>query len=379
MPMSKSDSEKRVLLVSNSAWNLYHFRRPIIEALKEEDMEVMAAAPADAYARRLEEQSGVLFYALSRLRRRSFNVWNNLLLLVELWRLYRLERPDLVIHFTIKPNIFGAWAARLTGVKAVCVVTGLGYTFLHRGWVQTLTAMMYRWAFRRVEMVVFENRSDRQLFLDRDIVHHGNSLAVNGCGIDTEFYSPSGLPQPPLRSFVFIGRLLTDKGIVEFVEAARRVKARYPDAKFEVVGELDIDNPASITAEQFGRWRSEGLIDWVGQVDDVRPYIARSSWVVLPSYREGLSRTLLEAMSMERPIITTDVPGCAETVDTGKNGFLVPPAHVEALAQAMLSACRVKAKVWEQMGRHGRRKAVVQFERDLIAAQYLQLVRRLFP
>lgn len=256
------------------------------------------------------------------------------------WRLFLLMlaiRPAFVLGYTAKPVIYGtlaAWLARIP--RRFVLITGLGYAFTGRGGFLTrLVKGLYSLSLGKVDAVFFQNPDDRRLFLGQGILRaNARAIVVNGSGVDTTHYYPQPLPEGPV-SFLLVARLLGDKGIREYAEAAARVKAIYPETIFRLAGWMDA-NPDCIDERELNSWVDQGVIDYLGRLDDVRPAIRDSSVYVLPSYREGTPRSVLEAMSMGRAIITTDAPGCRETVVDGVNGFLVPVRSVDALVAAML-------------------------------------------
>lgn len=377
MKPSETNFEQRecIVLVANSTWNVYNFRLPVVRALVARGYRVVVVAPIDAFVSQLAGEACVTLTPLRHLRRTGTGLWRNLLLLLELTRIYRRLRPALVLHFTIKPNILGNLAARLLRLPSVCVVTGLGYTFLHRGWLQGITRALYHLSFRSAKKVVFENADDRDWFVQKRIVRPQQSLVVKGCGVDVQHFSPNGWHGGPDKTvFVFIGRLLADKGIREFVEAARQLKPRFPHAEFWVLGNLDDDNPAHVDKAELLDWVQRDVVKYKGATHDVRPFLAQADWVVLPSYREGLSRVLLEAMAMAKPVVTTDAAGCRDAVEPGKTGFLVPVKNVQALTDTLARCCSLDAEQVREMGRLGREKAVLEFESAQVGLQYQRLV-----
>lgn len=368
----------KIALVANSSWNIYNFRLNVLEILLEHGYEVIVVAPLDVYSHFSNRFPTVRHLPLYNLARRSLNPLNDLRLIAELFSIYREERPDVLLHYTIKPNIYGGLVARWLGLRTIGCVTGLGYTFIRTGFVHWLSKLLYRWAYTDVEYVIFENIDDRLLFNDLGIVEAEKSISVKGCGINIERFHP--MPRwekysPNARVFTFIGRFLYDKGIVEFVEAARIVKQKYPKTIFWLVGEIDNDNPAAINIEILKEWIFEGLVENKGFMDDVRPFIAASDCIVCPSYREAIPRVLQEGMAMERAIITTDVAGCREAVDDGNNGFLVPVKSAQALADAMCRVIVMSDAMLEEMGKNGRKKVLNEFDQKLIAADILSVIQ----
>jgi glycosyltransferase involved in cell wall biosynthesis len=294
-------------------------------------------------------------------------------------RLTKTLTPDVVLAYTVKPVIYGSIAARLARVpKIYSMITGLGYSFGRRNGKQLIagliTRTLYRLALRWNSAIFFHNTDNRKVFFNKQLIRKSTNTAItDGSGVDVERYQSTPLPESP--AFLLIARLLWEKGIGEYVAAARMIKQKHPEADFFLVGGSD-PNPSSIPKGQIQKWQREGIIKYLGPVDDVRPAIAACSVYVLPSYHEGLPRTVLEAMAMGRPVITTEAAGCRETirmtdgggskrseigVTEGENGFLVPPRDARALALAMEEFIR-RPELAKRMGRDSRCYAVDRFE-----------------
>ncbi len=366
---------KKVLIVANSTWNIYNFRLNLIEKLLQEKHEVSVLAPVDEYLEYRERFPQVRHYSLRYLQRDSKNPFLDALLTLELYRKYKKIRPDLILHFTNKPNIYGAFAAKLCRVNSIAVVTGLGYAFIHNGLVQQITTFLYKISARFHRKVVFENLEDRDLFVKTGIIDPSKALALKGCGVDVEFFRPISQAKVDQKIvFTFIGRLLYDKGIREFVAAAKMVKTKHPQAEFWIIGELDTDNPATIEKEDLLRWVDEEAIVYHGFLRDVRPLIAKSDCIVLPSYREGNPRSIIEGMSMGKAVIATDIGGCRENIEEGSNGFLVPVKDISALAQSIIKFLLLPPEQQQEMGAAGRKKVLLEFDDKLIARQYYDLM-----
>jgi glycosyltransferase involved in cell wall biosynthesis len=290
--------------------------------------------------------------------------------------LIRKIKPDIILHFTNKPNIYGGLAAWVSGIKSIAVVTGLGYAFIHKGFVRKVMSWLYRISSSCHDRFIFENIEDRELFGQLGIVSGERAISVKGCGVDTTWYHPYPNGQIKEKTvFTFIGRLLYDKGIREFVEAARQIKAQRPDVAFWVVGELDAENPATIEKDDLVRWVEEDVVYYHGFIKDVREIIAKSDCIVLPSYREGLPRIIIEAMSMAKPVITTHAAGCEETVDEGVNGYLVPIRSVQSLIDAINIFLTLTHDQQEKMGQAGRTKAIREFDDKAIATQIFNIIK----
>lgn len=371
---------KRIILVANSTWNIYNFRLNIIRKLISDGHELMVIAPVDEYLEYKESFPNVKHIPMKTMGRDSTNPFRDLLLLIELYRKYRWLKPDLVLHYTNKPNIYGGLASKFLKIPSVAVVTGLGYSFIHKGFLNFIVRSLYKFSGSSHSKFIFENEDDKALFIKENIVKEEKAFSVKGCGVDTSYYLPNSNSQRNKENevvFTFIGRLLYDKGIIEFIEAAKLVKQKFPSIKFEVIGEFDADNPSNIDRDHLVNWLESGIIEYKGFVRDIRPLIKYSDCVVLPSYREGMPRTLLEGMSMGKAIITTDVPGCKETVIDNKNGFLVPVKDSKALADAIEAFIKFTPEQRKTMGVAGRKMAEEIFDDKLIAEEITRILKPL--
>nr|WP_281397000.1 glycosyltransferase family 4 protein [Shinella fusca] len=319
---------------------MVNFRGPLLEALREAGHEVHAIAPASDDKTLAWLRTRAITFTSIDLARSSLSPAADIKVFMQLRSALAAIRPDVVITYTIKPVIYGTLAAALSGVKRrYAMITGLGYAFtdgersLKRQLVNRIASGLYRLALKRVQVVLFQNPDDRQAFEQAGILATDTrTVIVNGSGVDTDFFSPKPLPVVP--HFLMIARLVADKGIGEYIAAARIVRTCNSDASFHLVGPLD-PNPAAFDITALEQAVAEGDIIYHGEMADVRPAIADCSVFVLPSYREGTPRSVLEAMAMARPIVTSDAPGCRETVEHGKNGYLVPIKDVGGLAEAM--------------------------------------------
>lgn len=338
-----------IFIIASYPESLINFRGSLIKALLASGLAVHAAAPnlsSSSVYRRTLESWGVVVHDVP-IRRTGTNPIVDLRALIALMALMRRLKPDVVLGYTVKPVIYGTLAAVFAGVpRRFALVTGLGYAFQQesspgfslRLLIRSLVRALYKISLKNAHVVFFQNPDDQALFLRQGILPPATrSVVVNGSGVDIHQYSLSPIPAGrtgPATTFLLIARLLGDKGVREYVQAARRMKARYPETVFRLVGWLD-ENPDAIHEQELQGWVAEGVVEYPGRLSDVRPAIADCTVYVLPSYREGTPRTVLEAMAMGRPIITTDAPGCRETVVDGDNGFLVPVKAVDELVSAM--------------------------------------------
>ena len=286
-------------------------------------------------------------------------------------------RPAAYIGYTIKPNIYGSLAAASLGVPALPNVSGLGTAFIRGGPLQQLVTRLYRVGFRKAPIVFFQNDEDRRLFVDRRIVQTGQAQVLPGSGVDLNRFAPAPPAPEGHPTFLLIGRLLRDKGVVEFVEAARMLKAEFPQVRCQLLGPIDPGNRTAIGSGELARWVSEGIVEHLGTTDDVRPFIAAATAVVLPSYREGLPRSLLEAAAMERPLIATDVPGCRNVVEDRVNGRLCRVRDPASLAEAMRDMIETPADQRRAMAEAARRKVQAQYSEEFVVQAYLDALARI--
>ena len=369
---------RKIALVANSTWNIYNFRLNLIRFMGDHDCEVIVIAPVDEYIHYLNKAHKIRHIPLKGLKRKGKNPIHEVRLTYNLMRIYRRERPDAIIHFTIKPNIYGNLAANWCKIPSICVVTGLGYTFLHDSFSNRISHWLYKFSFQFSQKVAFENEDDKELFVKLNLAKPDQCAVINGCGIDTNYFKVgSKKTYRPVKVFLFIARLLYDKGIVEFVEAAKKVKAKYPDTEFWVLGELDSGNPSALHKDQLLNWVDQKIIRYLGTTPDVRGYIRKADAVVLTSYREGLSKVLMEGLAMGKPIITTDTPGCRQTVDEGRNGYLVPVKNVDAVVAACEKLILMDTIDLEIMGKLSRKKAETLFDEKIVVNQYAEILNDL--
>ena len=356
----------KIIVLASYAGSLIAFRGELLRTLASRGHEVVTAAPGpgDTVVGELAEM-GVRYVSIP-MARAGLDPRQDAATLLALIRLFRTEKPDALLAYTAKPVIYGLLAARLSRVPLrAAIISGRGSALaggqgLGRRVLARLTRLLYAVSLRGAAVVFFQNPDDERLFRSGGLVGRGQRcLTVNGSGVDLEHYAATPLPEPPV-TFLMIGRLLREKGVFEYVEAARIAKAARPTTRFLLLGDLD-ENPTSLSGPTLRALRTEGTVEYLGTVRDVRPVISDAHVIVLPSYHEGMPRSVLEGMSMGRAVITTDAPGCRETVEAGRNGLLVPVRDAEALAKAMLQLID-RMDVIADMGKESRRLAERRFD-----------------
>jgi glycosyltransferase involved in cell wall biosynthesis len=357
----------KILLISRCAWTLYNFRAGLIRELLARGHTVICAGRADGFEERIR-QTGALFFELP-VDKQGISPAGDIKLFFAIYRLVRQHNPDVVHLFTIKPVIYGAVAARLAGAKKiVSTVTGLGFVFTREkgSWLRLVVEAMYRVALLVPQTVFFLNPQDRALFVESGLVSPKKALLLPGEGVDCSHFAPAPLAKGK-RPFtvLMVSRLLKDKGVAEFVEAARLVRKKTPDCRFLLLGPVDTHNPSALNEQEIAAIQHDGAVKWLGRADDVRPFIADADVIALPSYREGLPRVLLEAGAMERPVVATNVEGCFDVVIEGKTGLLVPKKDALALAEAF---CKLMedAALCREMGRAGRELVLLRFDEKAV-------------
>lgn len=366
-------NQPAVILSVNTAWNAWNFRAGLIAAIIKRGYRMVVAAPADAYAERLVA-AGCEFIDLP-MDSNGTHPGRDLALLLRYLALLRSQAPVAYLGYTIKPNVYGSLAAQALGIPVINNIAGLGAAFIDDSLVTRVARLLYRTALRRSSRVFFQNPQDRRLFLDAGLAPAAVTDLLPGSGIAAHRYQAAPAPsRPGAPCFLLVGRMLINKGVVEFAEAARIVRRTLPQARFQLLGPVHEANPNLVPAQTIAAWEAEGVVEYLGAVDDVRPHIAAADCVVLPSYREGVPRTLLEAAAMARPIIASNVAGCVDVVDDGVNGMLCRARDAADLADRMLAMAALPACERERMGAAGRRKVEQQFDEGLVIGKYLEAI-----
>ena len=364
----------KIAIVLNTSWNIYNFRLGLIRSLIKHGHEITAVAPYDEYSQKVIDIG--CNYEEITMDSRGANPVKDLGLTIELFRIYRRIRPDVILHFTVKPNIYGTFAARLLNIPTINNVCGLGTVFLNGGIVSFIAKTLYRLAFKFPNTVLFQNYQDRELFIDEKLIREDITDLVPGSGINLKKFLPSVLPVNKEFTFLLISRLIHDKGIFEFIGAIKELKRRGIKAKYQVLGAIDEEHQRGIPSEIIFSWIEEGLIEYLGRVPDVRNYIKNADCIVLPSYREGTPRTLLEAASMARPIVTTNVAGCNSVVKHNHNGYLCNMKDIQDLANTMEKMLHLSPEQRKAFGLKGRAHVEKIFNENVVIDKYRNLVNK---
>ncbi len=369
-----NNPKKKIAIVINTSWNVYNFRLNLLKSLQQTGYHIVVIAPKDRYSKLLEKEN--FEYHNLYLDNDNTNTLKELKLLAHLFWLYRKVKPDVILQYTIKPNIYGNLAAAFLRIPTISNISGLGTVFLNNKFSSKIARWLYCITLRYSNKVFFQNSDDLELFVKKRLIKREKTTLIPGSGIDTNKFKPIDY-EIQNTTFLMISRLIKDKGIVEYIEAIRIVKKRFSDIKFWLIGGLYEKNPTSISAGTLNSWIDEGLIEYVDHTDHIRDYISKASCIVLPSYREGLSRSLLEAMSMAKPIITSNVPGCKDLVTEGKNGYLCNVKDSQDLAKSMIKFINLPQKERDNFGKVGRKKVLENFSDKIIFDIYLKAIKQL--
>lgn len=367
---------QKIIIALNTTWNIVNFRSGLIKALVMRGYDVVAVAPFDKYANDLDALG--CRYISFPIDSQGTNPLRDLLLLIRFIKLFRSEKPNIFLGYTIKPNIYGSLAAIAVNVPVINNIAGLGNIFTKKGFLNRLVRCLYKIALSRSHKVFFQNEDDQKMFVYGGIVRQSITDRLPGSGVNLAKFKHAPLPiKTPIR-FLLIARMLWDKGVGDYVESARLLRRRGIVAEFCILGFLDVQNPTAISREQMDEWVSEGIVRYLGVSDNVQDEIAQADCVVLPTfYREGTPKTLLEAAAMGRPIITTDSAGCRDVVNDGISGYLCKPRNPYDLAEKMELIVTMSSADRAAMGSYGRAKISREFDEKIVIDRYLSAIEEL--
>lgn len=365
-------SKQKILLVTNLAWNVFKFRLPFITYIQTFDINVDVLTEFDGYEKKLHKKVNNLFQM--NVNSRSINIFSDLRMLFTLWQTYKASKPDLIILYTIKPCIYGSIVARLMGIPVIMNITGMGSGFLRGGFFAKGILLLYKLGAGKNTKLVFQNQDDQELFLNNKIISQSQANLIQGSGISLKDFPIA--PYPKNREFVFlmVARLIKDKGIGEYIEAAKILLNKSLKIKFQILGKAQESINSNFSKKHIDSLHESGVIEYLGESDDVKKYIISADCLVLPSYREGTSKALLEGHAMGRPLIATNVSGCKEIILHNKSGLLCEAKDSLDLASKMLQMTKKSRSERKKMGILGREKVKNEFSEEIVFSKMSKLI-----
>lgn len=364
----------KVVITINTSWNIYNFRKGLVDALLAEGHEVFAVAPKDDFSSLLEGL-GCTFIDV-KMENKGTNPFKDYALYKRYLKIYDAIKPDVILQYTIKPNIYGTLAARSLGVPVINNVSGLGTVFLHKNPLYKVALLMYRFAFKSPKRVFFQNNDDLELFVLKGLVKRELCDVLPGSGVDLKVLNPVEFVKTKPFKFLMLSRVLFDKGVVEYIEASRILKDKGYDFKAQLAGGLDVSK-MGVPKETVDSWSKEGLVDYLGELKDVRKVLSECQCAVLPSYREGTPKALLESGAMGKPIVTTDAPGCKEVVLEGYNGFACVVKSSADLAEKMEQVLLMSEEDLKIMSNNSRKFVERKFDQKIVIDKYLKVINEI--
>lgn len=362
------EKKLKIFFTANVLWDIYIFRYGVIKALISDGHEVVVIAPNDSRIDFPKELN--IRHIPIKLSMRGTNPIKDISLLSQLKKIYKEEKPDIVFHYTIKPNIYGTLAAKFSNVNSIAVLTGLGYSFIEGGLVSKIAKFLYKLSLKYSKEVWVLNGDDKETLINENIINEKKIFILPGEGVDTNKFKPLNEIKHEGTIFLMIARAFFDKGVREFIEAAKIIKNQNQNIKFWFLGALGGNAKNGIDSDKMDEYVKEGIIEYLGHRKDVELVIGASDCVILPSYREGISKVLMEAASMEKPLIASNVTGCKEIIEDNENGYLVKVKDSIDLANKIQKFIKLSQKEKEEMGRKGRNKILKEYDEKIIIEIY---------
>lgn len=368
---------KNIVISANTSWYIYNFRINTIRTLTSLGFRVIVVAPRDVYSKKFES-IGTKYIPI-KIDQGGTNAVKDILTFFKFIYIYRKYNPNLLLNFTPKNNIYSTLAGNIFGIPAINNIAGLGILFIRESFASKIARFLYKFSQKRAEKIFFQNNEDRTLFLKNKMASVEKTELLPGSGVDLSRFSISPAKDDGVVRFLLIARMLFDKGIAQYVEAAKIFRKRYGDAvEFRLLGFLDVQNPSAVSREQMDSWVKEGIVSYLGVSDQVEKEIAVVDCIVLPSfYREGVPKSLLEAGAMGKPIVTTDSVGCRETVDDGVNGFLCEPRSTDSLVESLEKIISMSHYERLEMGKASRKKIEAEFDEKLVINKYINAIENI--
>jgi glycosyltransferase involved in cell wall biosynthesis len=367
----------KIAFVANTSWYIYNFKLGLIKALQAEGYDITAIAPNDTYVEKLNSEG--ISHLHININQRGTNIIEDIKLIYDFYKIFKMERPDLILCYTIKPNIYGSIASRILKILTINNITGLGCVFANENWVTKLVEILYKFSLQKSLKIFFQNYDNMEVFVKKQIVKKHLVDRLPGSGVDLEKYAPRlVIKRNNCKTILLYGRLLWAKGIAEYIEAAKIIKSKYENIEFQLLGSIDGEGPLAVSREQVQRWVDQGLVTYLGFTDNVIDFVTQADCVVLPSYYyEGVPRTLIEAASLAKPIITTSIAGCRDVVEDGINGFLCREKNVKDLVKAIEKMINLSGRERYIMGRKGRDKVTKEFDEKIVIKKHLDIINSL--
>ncbi len=378
MKKSNQAKVKKICLSANTSWYLYNFRYSIIKKLKSEGFDIICLTPRDLYTEKLITELGITWYPL-KINRSSTNPITEVISIISIILLYKKIRPDLCIHFTIKNNIYGTIAAKFIKTYIINNITGLGTAFLKKNILYYLASFLYKIILKSSNYVFCQNKNDYDFIKNCLNVSTEKIILTPGSGVNLLKFTNSNIKSPDKNNFIFlfVGRIIKDKGIVELIQAFNKIdKSKYP-CKLIIAGDVDNGNKSTISSDDVLQWTSSDNITWLGNVNNMPELYNYCDCIILPSYREGLSKTLIEAGAMKLPAITTNVPGCQDIISDGINGFLCKVKNSEDLYTKMIKILRLETNQYTILADNARENVILNFDEDIVLEKTLTAIKSL--
>ena len=367
-------NKKKIAIVVNSSWYAYNMRFNLALAFKDAGYEVVFISPYDKYSEKIKQEFEYIDIFLNT---KGTNPIEDIKTIYRYYKIYKKLKPDIVLQYTIKPNIYGTLAASMLNIPTINNIAGLGTLFIKQNFITKIAKWLYKVSQKRAAKVFFQNNDDFKMFVDEKLVDENKCDVLPGSGVDLNKFLPVEKKDNGVLKFLLIARLLKDKGISEYIEAIRIIKNRYQDIEFQILGAVGVANKTAITKDELEKWIDDDLIDYLGVTDNVQDVIANCDCVVLPSYREGTPRSLLEACAMAKPIIATDAVGCRDVVDDEINGYLCEVRNSKDLADKMEMMINLSENKRKTMGQAGREKIVKEFDEKIVINKYLESIKEI--
>ncbi len=367
-------SKKKISIIINTSWNIYNFRKGLVNAFLAEGWEVHAIAPEDEYSKRLTNM-GCIFHPI-QVDNKGSNPIKDLQTTLSFRKILKEIKPDISLHYTVKPNIYATLAARTLGIPVISNISGLGTIFIRQNFISKIGITLYKLALKHPKVVFFQNPDDKTLFLKKKIIKETQAKLLAGSGIDTNYFTPFYKENNHL-SFLMVARLIYDKGILEYYASAKKIKKESPNVTFNICGFIEPESQLGVDKKTVEKWQKEGVINYLGTTDDIKSIINQHQIIVLPSYREGTPKTLLEAAATAKPIITTDVPGCREVVKDGINGYLCEAKSIDDLAEKIKKMIKTSPESRQKMGEKGRELVLNKFDQRFVIETYITEIEKI--